>query len=133
MRDKLEMHQQNESCASCHKKMDNVGLGLENYDAIGAFRTTENGVTIDASADLDGVAFDGAASLGKALRDHPDVPACIVRNLYRQASGHVETEGEEKSMATIEGAFVSSGYRLKEALVEIVASEAFRNAGPLDQ
>lgn len=133
MRDKLKMHQENPSCASCHKLMDNVGLGLENYDGIGAYRTTENGAEIDPVSDLDGVTFDGAASLGAALREHPDVPACVVRNLYRHASGHVETEGEEKALLGVEGAFVKSGYRLKEALVEIVASDAFRNAGPLDE
>lgn len=133
MRQKLEEHQKNPSCAVCHKKMDNVGLGLENYDPIGAYRTTENGETIDPVSDLDGVKFDGAASLGKALRDHPDVSACLVRNLYRHASGHVETGAEEESMTAIEDAFVASGYRLREALVEIVASDAFRNAGPLDK
>jgi hypothetical protein len=132
-REKLEMHQKNPSCASCHVKMDNVGLGLENYDGIGAYRTLENGETIDPVSDLDGVPFDGAASLGKALRDHPDVPGCIVRNLYRHASGHVETKGEREAMTDLEDAFVESGYRLTEALVEIVASDAFRHAGPLDQ
>jgi hypothetical protein len=133
MRDKLKMHQENPSCAGCHKLMDNVGLGLENYDGIGAYRTTENGVLIDPVSDLDGVTFDGAASLGAALRDHPDVPACIVRNLYRHAAGHVETGGEAAALAGVDETFVKSGYRLKEVLVGIVASDAFRNAGPLSQ
>lgn len=132
-RQKLEIHQKTPSCATCHKLMDNVGLGLENYDGIGAYRTTENGETIDPVSDLDGVTFDGAVSLGKALREHPDVPGCIVRNLYRHASGHVETKGEAQAMSELEEAFVASGYRLQDALVEIVASEPFRHAGPLDQ
>lgn len=132
MRDKLKMHQENPSCSSCHKLMDNVGLGLENYDGIGAFRTTENGAVIDPVSDLDGVTFDGAASLGKALREHPDVAGCLIRNLYRHASGHVETDAEDASMVAVEQAFETSGYRLKQALIEIVASESFRTAGPLE-
>jgi Protein of unknown function (DUF1592)/Protein of unknown function (DUF1588)/Protein of unknown function (DUF1585) len=133
MREKLKMHQENPSCAGCHKLMDNVGLGLESYDGVGAYRTTENGEIIDPVSDLDGVTFDSAASLGQALREHPDVPGCIVRNLYRHASGHVETEAEEAALLGVEQAFEKSGYRLREALVEIVASDSFRAAGPLEQ
>ena len=56
-RQKLEQHRMaGSSCAACHQVMDPVGLGLENFDGVGAYRTMEVGLPIDASGNLDGVA-----------------------------------------------------------------------------
>ena len=57
MRQKLAQHRSVAACASCHARMDPIGLGLENFDAIGAYRSTDVGQPIDASGDLDGVTF----------------------------------------------------------------------------
>jgi PAS domain-containing protein len=129
MREKLKAHQEIESCKGCHSLMDNIGFGLENYDGVGLFRTKENDVDIDTKSDIDGVPFDGAAELGAVLREDPDVPLCVARNIFRHATGHVETKGERASIDALGEAFEASGFRLKELLVEIVASEAFRNVG----
>lgn len=126
MRERLEGHQVDPSCAGCHSLIDPIGFGLENYDGIGRFRTEDNGSPIDSSAQLDGQPFDGAAGLGALVAESPDAPACLVRNLYRHATGHVETEGEEVAMVDLEGVFIESGYRMQALLVEIVASPAFR-------
>jgi hypothetical protein len=128
-REKLAAHQKIASCAGCHIKMDNIGFGLENFDAIGAFRETENGAEIDAKSDLDGAPFDGAKELGTALREAPEVPLCIARNIFRHATGHVETPGEEQAVAELGDAFERSGYKLQDLLVELVASDAFRYVG----
>lgn len=130
MREKLVAHQKEPSCAGCHTQMDNIGLALENFDGMGAFRTTENGVTLDVTGSIEGVgAFDGERELSKLLREEPEVMACIMRNLFRHATGHVETPGEEPALAGLAAAFEGSGYRVQDLLVELVSSDAFRVVG----
>jgi mono/diheme cytochrome c family protein len=68
VRQMLEMHRANPTCASCHARMDPLGLSLENFDAIGQWRTTDAGVPVDASGVLlDGTKVNGAAELRQAL------------------------------------------------------------------
>lgn len=126
-RDRLANHAAG-ACAGCHSVMDPIGLALENFDGIGAFRTHENGALIDPSGQLDGVAFDDASGLGSALSAHDDLLACLVRNFYRYASGHVETPGETRSIALVE-AELSERALLRTLLVELMMSEGFRTAG----
>jgi mono/diheme cytochrome c family protein len=74
MRDRMAAHRANPACASCHQIMDPVGFSLENYDAIGRWRTDETGTPIDASGNLpDGVKFEGASGLRKALLSRPEL------------------------------------------------------------
>lgn len=127
MREKLAEHQINPSCSGCHVLMDNLGFALENFDALGQFRTAENGVTIDAkSSSPDLGSFTGARELGTALRNNDTTMRCFARNLFRQATGHVEGQGEGISLHAVDEAFTGSGFRVKDLMVEIVASEAFR-------
>ena len=68
IRDILLEHRKNPVCASCHGRMDPLGFGLENFDAIGQWRTTDSGIPIDATGVLlDGSTFQGPADLRKAL------------------------------------------------------------------
>ncbi len=130
MRERLEVHMQEESCAGCHKLMDPIGLGLENYDGIGQFRTEEpGGWAIDANSDLDGMPFTGARQLGAALRENQASASCLVRNLFRHATGHIEVEGEYGELSELDAAFDDGGYRMQALLVELVASPAFRLVG----
>jgi hypothetical protein len=131
MRDRLAIHRENPSCATCHNLTDPIGLGLENFDAIGAYRETENDVTIDASGELDGVAFADARGLGEALATHPSLSTCLVRNVYRFSTGHVETAGEAPTIDALSEAFDESS-DLKALLVDLVASDGFRYAGRLE-
>src|SRR6185436_913913 len=80
MRERMEEHRANPVCANCHKLMDPIGLSLENFDAIGAWRTrdgssvTSLGTPIDASGELlDGTKVDGVVALRNALVKQPDV------------------------------------------------------------
>ena len=74
MRERMEEHRRNPACAACHALMDPVGLSLENFDAIGRWRTLTAGLApIDASGGLpDGTVFDGVAGLRQALLDRSD-------------------------------------------------------------
>jgi hypothetical protein len=70
MRQAMEEHRANPTCAGCHARMDPIGLALENYDGIGAWRDKDNGAPIDASGKLpDGTVFEGAAGLARVLLD----------------------------------------------------------------
>jgi hypothetical protein len=68
MRERMEQHRRSPACAGCHKIMDPIGLALENFDAVGAWRTADGATPIDASGQLsDGTAIDGPVSLRNAL------------------------------------------------------------------
>ena len=115
-RQKVEQHSTNPTCAACHKLMDPVGLALENFDAIGRYRDTENGHAIDASGELDGVEYTGPAGLAQAIAGHPNLPSCFVRTLYRQGSGTLEAPEQDPLIAALTGQFSSGGYQLRAFL-----------------
>jgi hypothetical protein len=127
MRQRLSKHNENATCASCHVRMDGIGLALENFDALGQFRTTDQGLPIDASGEIYNVGkFDGLSGLAQLVTKQDDLNRCWVRSLYRHGTGHYEAEADEQSLQDVDGKFEDSKFRLKQLLVEIVASEAFR-------
>lgn len=132
-RQKLTLHEENASCAACHKAMDPMGFPLENFDAIGQFRTTDNGIPIDASGDLDGTPFNGPVELGQQLAKSPAAAACLVRNFYRYGTGHVETPNEQPVLDALKAQFSSGGYHVRDLLVAIVKSDGFRFVAPPTQ
>ena len=125
-RERLEAHVTNEACAGCHSLMDPVGLSLESFDAIGMFRTEENGAPIDTSGELDGIPYEDAAGMGRALRDHPSLGPCLVRTLFRYAVGRQVETGEEALVDYLSRRFAGSGHRVTELLREVALSDGFR-------
>jgi Protein of unknown function (DUF1588)/Protein of unknown function (DUF1592)/Protein of unknown function (DUF1595)/Protein of unknown function (DUF1585)/Protein of unknown function (DUF1587) len=129
-RQKLEQHRMaGSSCAACHQVMDPVGLGLENFDGIGAYRATEAGQAIDASGDLDGVMYTDARGLGAALKNHPDVGSCLTRGVLRYTIGHIETTGEQPVVDALSQQFTANGFKFSSLVLGVVASASFRYAG----
>ncbi len=128
LRERLAEHRENPVCASCHSVMDPIGLGYENFDALGRYRRLEAGAVIDASSDLDGVPFEDAVELGQLLHDHPDVPACLANNIYKYATGHTPSDDEAAQLQDLTAAFQSSGYRVTELLLQVALSEGFRTS-----
>jgi hypothetical protein len=124
-RQRLTQHRTDPYCKSCHEAMDPIGLGLENFDGIGAFRTAEAGQPIDASGTLDGVDFSGPVQLGTALRNHPNSANCLAMNMYRYAVGHVETPGETPAITALEKAFSDNGFHFQSLLEGVVNSPGF--------
>jgi len=129
MRQRLEKHRSQPACAACHQAMDPIGLALENFDAVGAFRTSEVGQTIDASGVLDGVTFADARGLSSALKNHADVATCLTRSMFRFATGHVETPGEEGAVLALAQKLAGDGYRFRSLLLGLVMSPTFRFTG----
>lgn len=128
MRERLTVHRTSPSCAGCHARLDPLGLAFENFDGIGAFRATDRGMPIDASGTLDGEPFTGPVALLALLRAHPASARCVVRQLYRFASGHQETDDEERLFDGLTRAFAASGYRLPALMRALVTSDGFRFA-----
>src|SRR5690606_6005148 len=81
-RQRLEQHRSEPVCASCHSLMDPLALPLETFDAIGRYRTTEAGLTIDPSGEFDGQPVADARELGLTVASNPTVADCMVRKYY---------------------------------------------------
>jgi hypothetical protein len=106
--------------------MDPTGLALENFDSVGAYRTTENSAPIDATGVLDGVGFKDEASLGAVLRSHPQAAPCFVSKLYEQAQGRTTMPVDAPVLASLSTQFDTSGHRADQLLLAIVSSDAYR-------
>ncbi|MDX2145561.1 MAG: DUF1592 domain-containing protein [Rhodospirillaceae bacterium] len=123
-RERLTAHSTVATCAGCHKLTDPIGLALEKIDGAGQMRTTENGAPIDTAGDLDGVPYADAAGLGRAMRDNPAAPSCLVNRMYSYASGQAPTKAERDYLAFLEKSFASDGYRIPRLLRKIALSDA---------
>jgi hypothetical protein len=87
-RQALEQHRADPKCVSCHTLMDPIGLGLENYDAIGVYREQDGGQPIDSSGQLpSGEAFSGAKQLANMVASKPEFLRCAAKKLYTYALG----------------------------------------------
>lgn len=128
MRQRLAEHLASPSCAACHELIDPLGFALEHFDSIGQYRATENGLTIDATATLDGVALDGEAQLGALLAQNPRATACLVSNFYRDANGRIDASADSAQIDALVKALRSNDHVWRDLVAEFVTSEAFRSA-----
>ena len=120
------------ACASCHVLMDPIGLAFEHFDAMGQYRTTESGQTIDVSGEvmhakdpaLDG-SFRGVRELADKLAGSELVQDCVANHLFRFASGRFESAGDDCSLATLQEAFTAADGDLVELVVAMTETDAF--------
>jgi Protein of unknown function (DUF1592)/Protein of unknown function (DUF1588)/Protein of unknown function (DUF1595)/Protein of unknown function (DUF1585)/Protein of unknown function (DUF1587) len=129
-RQRLTVHSTQPSCAGCHKLTDPIGLALEKIDGAGQLRTTEDGIAIDTSGDLDGVKFTDAAGLGAAMRDNPAAPACVVNRLYAYAVARSPAREDKPLLVHFEEDFARGDYRIPALLREIATSDAMFAVSP---
>jgi hypothetical protein len=130
LREKLESHRKDPACAGCHALTDPLGLALEHFDTVGRYRETDEGLTIDASGELDGEPFADAAELATVLRNHPDARACLVRKLYTYTAGRLPFDGEDELLAAVEADLAGDDNRFDRLLYAIVTHDDFRFAHP---
>ena len=128
LREQLEIHRSNPSCAACHKIMDPLGFGLENYDAIGAWRTKDRENAIDSSGELPGgKTFKGPAELRKVLvSQFGDFRRCLAEKLLTYALGRGLEYFDECSVSEIAAAAEKGGDKFSVLVTAIVQSDAFR-------
>lgn len=136
-RDRFTQHTAIASCAGCHSRIDPIGFGLEQYDGVGRFRTTENGLPIDASGvlkNLDGkdVAFVGAKGLASALAGSAQAKRCYAKQWVRFGLGSDGTsDGFSCLSAEVETAFAAGTAPLTQVLKDLVRADAFQlRSGP---
>ncbi len=129
-RDRLRVHAEVPTCAGCHAITDPIGLSLENYDAVGAFREAENGELIDASGEFEGHAYHDALELQQVLRDSTAVTDCITRRVYEYGAGRPLNAGEMEWMDYIRTKFAEQQYAFAPLIRSIALSKAFRKLSP---
>ena len=128
MRERLAEHRANPVCASCHRLMDPVGFALENYDAVGRWRTTEAGVPIDASGTLfDGTTFNGVAELQAALLRRPELFVTnVTEKLLTFATGRGVEYYDAPAVRTILREARAEDYRFSSLVLGVVNSMPFQ-------
>lgn len=147
-RDLLGVHLTNPTCAGCHNLIDPVGFGLEMYDAVGRYRERQSitffptraerkkaPVTVEVDINPEGVVagisretFSSPQELGELLAASPRCQECVVRQLFRYATGREESESDEPAIEEAVEAFRSSGFRFQELLIALAATDAFTGA-----
>jgi hypothetical protein len=126
-REQLDLHRTNPQCAACHVKMDPLGYSLENYDAIGAFRSEEAGRALDVSAALpDGTQFAGLAGLRTLLLDRKDeFTGAFTERLLTYALGRGLEAPDMPAVRAIARRAAADDYRIHTLIQGIVESEPF--------
>jgi hypothetical protein len=144
-RQRMQSHVENPTCASCHRLMDPIGFGLENYDAVGRWRDKEAiefevpgprgkpsnktiELPIDGTGEIAGLAnsaFSEPKAIGRLLADSRACQECVVKQLFRYAFGRVETAGDRDTVRTTVAAFRESRFRFKELLIALVRAPQF--------
>jgi len=128
MRQTMEQHHANPVCATCHNIFEPLGLALENFDAVGSWRTEDGGTTIDATGKfVDGMALDGPASLRALLVKYQDQ---FVRNVTEKLLTYALGRGVEYQdmplLRNIVKESASSNYRFSSLVMSIVTSDPFQ-------
>jgi hypothetical protein len=128
LRQQLEQHRKNPTCAACHARMDPLGFGLENFDAIGEWRSSDGKVPIDSSGTLpDGRAFHGPDGLKQILQaDSGAFTQCITAKLLTYALGRGLERYDQPVVKQIAGRVASHGYRFSSLVTDIVTSRPFQ-------
>ncbi len=129
VRERLEEHRANPSCASCHKAMDPLSFALETFDAIGSWRTAgEDGATIDASGELaDGTRLNGPASLRTALMKRPeDFVRTAIDKLLTYTLGRGTEPYDAAAVRRIVRQSAGTGYKWSSVILAIVQSAPFQ-------
>jgi hypothetical protein len=119
------------SCQGCHTTINGLGFGLENYDAIGRYQTTDNGLPVNAAGQIMGIdvagPFVGGVELSKRLADSADLRLCATTKWYEFALGRDKeaTAADDCRIAAMDRALAASGGNIRELLVSLVTSNDF--------
>ncbi|PTL80140.1 hypothetical protein DAT35_29415 [Vitiosangium sp. GDMCC 1.1324] len=124
VRERLEVHRRNPSCAGCHNMLDPLGLSLENFDAVGRYRTQDEGQPIDASGVYEGTPIANVSELLPLLAEDSRLGACAPRKLYSFAMRRSLGPDDEPQIAKFASTWKAG--TLRELLHQVVVSPAFR-------
>ena len=140
VRQLIDARQSVSGCGGCHRYLDFAGVGMEDIDHLGRFRSKyQSGQDVDVAGQLlaldsDDDKFSGSAGLARKLASSPQVAECLARQWYRYAMGRHETEAENKChVLPMSKRFADAGQDLKQLMLSVSASDAFihRTGGPV--
>jgi len=129
MRQQMEQHRANATCASCHARMDPIGFSLENYDGIGAWRSKDDGNAIDASGKMpDGTVFDGPSGLRNLLltAHRDEFLATVTEKLLTYALGRGLEFYDGPAMRAIVRDAAAQNYTIPALISSVVKSPQFQ-------
>jgi hypothetical protein len=128
LRQVMELHRKNPTCASCHARMDPIGFGFENFDAIGAWRDKDGQYAIDPSGELpDGQKFQGPGELKAILKSKKDLFArSLAEKMLTYATGRGVEYYDKCALDKMVEALAKNEYRFQTLLVETIKSEPFQ-------
>jgi len=128
VRERLEEHRKNSACASCHNMMDPIGFALENFDAVGAWRTNDSGFRIDSSGKMyDGAKLDGPVSLRQAILNHSDAfIGTFSENLLAYGLGRVIDYRDMPFVRGVEREAARNNNRFSSFIMGVVKSPPFQ-------
>jgi hypothetical protein len=139
-RERFSAHASDGSCKGCHSLMDPIGFAFENFDAMGQYRTTDGGETIDATGVINdpidanlGGNFVGVRGLAEKLVNSSQVSDCMATQWFRYSSGRLEAEPDSCSLAQLRDEFSSSGGDLVELVVGMTQTDDFWYRAPVTQ
>ena len=128
-RERVNLQTKSQACQSCHATINPLGFAFENFDAVGRYRTTEQGKPIDATGFYwtrggDTVKFNGARQLGESLAASEETQAAFIEHLFHfMIKQPVLAHGLDRP-ETLRQSFIKSGYSIRKLLAEIIASSA---------
>jgi mono/diheme cytochrome c family protein len=128
MREQLQLHRAAPTCAACHRNMDPLGFGLENYDAIGRWRDADGKFAVDASGTLpNGQAFATAGAMrARLLSQLPQFSRTLTGKMLTYALQRGLQPYDRRTVETIQRAVAADGYRMRTLVTQIVASLPFQ-------
>jgi hypothetical protein len=137
VRQALEKHRANPGCAACHALFDPYGLALEEYDAIGVYRSTyDDGTPIDTSTTLppsaahpNGLTFQGLAGLSQAVATDPAFGECLAKKLFTYGLGRVPTPSDDPYFQQAQQEWLAAGQTpsIRRMIQALIATDAFRS------
>jgi hypothetical protein len=127
LRQQFEAHRSKPECAGCHAMMDPIGFGMENFDAVGRYRTSDTGgFAIDSSGRLyDGRSFNGPLELSNVLAADPKLGECMAKQVFTYALGRAPVNTDRCTIKQMTEAFSQSGDRLPALITTLVTSDTF--------
>ena len=128
VRERLAAHRDKPACSGCHQLMDPVGFSLENYDAVGRWRSEEGGLPIDSAGGFpDGSEFDGVEGLEGAIVARPEIfTSVLIEKLLTYALGRGVEMSDAPAVRKIVGEGQENDYRFSSVILGITKSEPFQ-------
>jgi hypothetical protein len=133
-REVYEQHASDPLCAGCHRLMDPIGYGFENFDGLGLWRDSENGKPIDPTGEIVGDdlspetrgSFVGPVELAQRLATSPDVRGCLVNHWLTHAYARPLGDARDAcTRAKVKSVFAASGYRIPDLVLALTETDAF--------